>query len=171
MLMSTKKSVAAAMLFAAATLPAAAADRNCFTGADLEAEHALVLQSNVMVLSSACNQDVMYGEFKVRNRDALIAYQHAMIDHFRRTGRGSAERAFETWFTHIANQAAIQHAGLPSPQTCVQTVAMLKFDPKSMHDYLVAHAADPVDGEPTCGAERAVHRVKVGPRAAGKAHQ
>ena len=156
-----RKSFAAAALFAAAAMqPASAADTNCYTAADLEAHHALVLQMRLTVLSSSCNEDVKYGEFKVRNRDALVGYQQAMIDHFRRVGYGAgAQRQFETWFTHLANQAAIHNAGLPSAPTCKETVAQMQLDPKGLHDYLVAHAADPVDGEDGCGPVKAVHKV------------
>ena len=146
-----KKSIAAAVLLAAATVPASAADKLCYTPQETEAAHAIVLQSNLTVLSLACNQDVMYGEFKVRNKTALISYQNDMIDHFRRVGGG--ERGFESWFTHVTNEAAIQHAGLPSAALCVQTVEQLKYDPAGLKNYLAAHAADVVDGG-NCGRPR-----------------
>ena len=142
-----RKTIAAAGLFAAVMIPASGADSACFTAAESEAEHAIVLQSTLTVLSSSCNEDVMYGEFKVRNKDALIAYQHQLIAHL-------GERQFESWFTHITNQASIQHAGLPSAAICAATVEQLKFDPTALHGYLVAHAADPVDGDANCGRPR-----------------
>jgi hypothetical protein len=140
-----KKSIAAAALMAAAIVPVSAADSSCFSAADTEAVHAIVLQSTLTVLSSSCNEDVMYGEFKVRNQAALVGYQHQLIAHL-------GERGFETWFTHVTNEASIQHAGLPSAAICLQTVAQLKYDPAAMHNYLVAHATDPIDGP--CAAPR-----------------
>jgi hypothetical protein len=154
-----RKSIAAAVLMAAATVPASAANGPCFTSAETEAAHAIILQSNLTVLSLACNEDVMYGEFKVHNNVALVAYQHALIAHL-------GERRFETWFTHITNEAAIQHAGLPSAALCAQTVEQLKLDPAGLHNYLVAHAADAVDGA-DCGRVR----VRVARRAKVATHQ
>ena len=142
-----RKSIAAAAVMAAVIVPASGADSTCITAADSEAAHAILLQSTLTVLSSSCNEDVMYGEFKVHNKDALVAYQHQLIAHM-------GERQFETWFTHVTNQASIQHAGLPSPATCLQTVAQLKLDPAGLHSYLVAHAADPLDSDSTCARPR-----------------
>ena len=77
--------LAAALLAAASVATASAADRNCYSPADIEAEQALLFQTNLMVISSAC-RDTVYGEFRARNTAAILRYQNAMIEHFRRTG-------------------------------------------------------------------------------------
>jgi len=73
--------LAAALLAAASAVTASAADRDCYSPADIEAEQALLFQTNLMVISSAC-RDAVYGEFRARNTAAILRYQNAMIDHF-----------------------------------------------------------------------------------------
>ncbi len=145
--------LAAAMVVAMPLAGAAAADRHCLTPADLEAETAIQLQTDVMVASSACRQTT-YEEFRYRNKDAIIRYQNAMIAHFRRAGSRSAAKEFETWITHLANQAALKEGNVPIAQFCAQAAPLLKLastlDAKGFHDYAVAHAAQ-VDGvAPKC---------------------
>ena len=153
-----KKFIVVAMLFAAAAIPAAsaaskhksAAPAPCYSPADIEAEQALMAQSFVMVLSSACRQDINYGEFKVRNRDALIGYQQEMIEHFRRAGARKPDKDYESWITRVANQTATEHAGLPSAETCAQSAEMLKLDPPGFREYVQAHAVKAADTHPAC---------------------
>jgi hypothetical protein len=157
-----RKSLAAALILAVAAVPAASettkhppakragASKQCFSAADIEAEQAIMAQSFVMVLSSECRQDIDYGEFKVRNRDALIGYQKGMMDHFRRNGARSPEREFETWITHIANQTATVHAGTPALETCAQSAELLKLDTPSFLQYVQAQATKAADTHPLC---------------------
>ncbi|MBV9203148.1 MAG: hypothetical protein JO320_23440 [Alphaproteobacteria bacterium] len=141
----------AAALLVASVSNAHAADRNCYSPGDIEAEQALLFQTNLMVISSAC-RDTVYGEFRARNKDAIIRYQNAMIDHFRRTGARNPKSAFDAWQTSLANEAARKQAVIPTGQFCQQSTEMLKLastlDGKAFHDYAVAHAADGV--HPTC---------------------
>ena len=103
-----RKAFLVAALFAAASLQAAsAADRHCYSPTDLEAEQAIVFQTNLMVVSSAC-RDSVYGEFRARNKDAIIRYQKIMIDHFRREGARNAQSQFDSWNTSLANQIALK---------------------------------------------------------------
>jgi hypothetical protein len=146
-----KKVILAAALLVASVASAPAADRNCYSPGDIEAEQALLFQTNLMVISSAC-RDTVYGEFRARNKDAIVRYQNAMIDHFRRTGARNPKSAFDTWQTSLANEAARKQAVIPTAQFCQQSAEMLKLastlDTKTFHDYAIAHAADGV--HPTC---------------------
>jgi hypothetical protein len=146
-----RKVVLAAALLAAAVATASAADRNCYSPGDIEAEQALLFQTNLMVISSAC-RDTVYGEFRARNTAAILRYQNAMIDHFRRTGARNAKSAFDTWQTSLANEAARKQATIPTGQFCQQSTEILKMastlDTKGFHDYAVAHAVDGV--HPRC---------------------
>jgi hypothetical protein len=147
-----KKVILAAALLVASVASAPAADRNCYSPGDIEAEQALLFQTNLMVISSAC-RDTVYGEFRARNTAAILRYQNAMIDHFRRTGARNAKSAFDSWQTSLANEAARKQALIPTGQFCQQSAEMLKLastlDVKGFHDYVVAH---PVDGvHPQCG--------------------
>src|SRR6266481_5496893 len=143
--------MAAAFVAAASVATASAADRNCYSPADIEAEQALLFQTNLMVISSAC-RDTVYGEFRARNTAAILRYQNAMIDHFRRTGARNPKSAFDSWQTSLANEAARKQAVIPTSQFCQQATEMLKLasslDTKGFHDYAVAHATDGV--HPRC---------------------
>lgn len=136
---------AAAFVAAASFTTALAADRNCYSAADIEAEQAILFQTDLMVISSAC-RDTVYGEFRLRNKDAIIRYQNVMIDHFRRTGARNPKSAYDAWQTSLANQASRKQAVTPTAQICQQSADMLKLastlDAKAFRDYAVAHAVD-----------------------------
>ncbi len=148
-----RKLVLAAGLVAAASLQvASAADRNCYSASDMEAEQAILFQTNLMVVSSACRNTV-YGEFRNRNKDAIIRYQKAMIEHFRRTGARNAQSEFDRWNTSLANEISLKQGETPTAQVCQQSADLLKMagglDAKGFHDYAVAQAA--VATRPKCG--------------------
>src|SRR6516162_5542646 len=145
-----KKAVVGTVMLAAASIGTASA-AECYSPADVEAEQGLLFQTNLMVISSAC-RDTVYGEFRARNKDAIVRYQNAMIDHFRRTGARNPKSAFDAWQTSLANEAARKQAIVPTGQFCQQSAEMLKLastlDTKTFHDYAIAHAADGV--HPSC---------------------
>jgi hypothetical protein len=141
-----RKAVLAAALVAGASFTtASAADRNCYSAADIEAEQAILFQTDLMVISSAC-RDTVYGEFRSRNKDAIIRYQNVMIDHFRRTGVRNPKSAYDAWQTSLANDASRKQAMVPTAQVCQQATDMLKLastlDARAFHDYAVAHAVN-----------------------------
>lgn len=149
-----KKLVLAAALLAAGSMQGvSAADKQCYSAADVEAEQAILFQTNLMVISSAC-RDTVYGEFRARNKDAIIRYQKAMIDHFRRAGSRNAQSEFDRWNTSLANEIALKQGALPMAQVCQQAGEMLKLastlDEKGLHDYAVAHATTVADSHPRC---------------------
>jgi hypothetical protein len=139
-----KKVVLSAMLLAAASISTASATE-CYSPADTEAEQALLFQTNLMVISSAC-RDAVYGEFRARNKDAILRYQNAMIEHFRRSGARNPKGAFDSWQTSLANGLAQKQALTPTAQFCQQSAELLKLastlDQRGFHDYAVAHMAD-----------------------------
>ena len=144
--------ISVAALFAVASLAtASAADRSCYSAADAEAEQAILFQTDLMVISSAC-RDTVYGEFRSRNKEAIIRYQNAMIDHFRRTGARNPKGAFDAWQTSLANEASRKQAVVPTARVCQQSTEMLKLasslDARAFHDYAFAHAVN--DAHPKC---------------------
>jgi hypothetical protein len=146
------KFVAAALLIAASVQTASAAGQ-C-TAADREAEQAVIFQTNLMVVSSAC-RDETYAEFRYRNKNAIIAYQHEMIAHFRRAGYRDAQGQFDRWNTSLANQISLKQGETPTAQVCQQAAQMLKMastlDAKGLHDYAVAQEANAAsDGHAVC---------------------
>src|SRR5215467_3071917 len=121
-----KKVILAAALAVASVQGAFAADGQCYSPADIEAEQAILLQTNLMVISSAC-RDTVYGEFRNRNKDAIVRYQNAMIEHFRRSGARNPKSAFDSWQTSLANDFAQKQALTPTAQFCQQSAELLKL--------------------------------------------
>src|SRR5438874_9191278 len=116
-----KIAVAAAFLAAVSIQGASAADKQCYSAADIEAEQAILFQTNIMVLSSACKETLpVYGEFRLRNKDAIIRYQKAMIDHFRRAGSRNAQSEFDRWNTSLANEISLKQVAVSPTQVCQQ---------------------------------------------------
>ena len=142
--------IAAAVLATVSAATAWAAE--CYSPGDIEAEQALLFQTNLMVISSAC-RNTIYGEFRARNKDAILRYQNAMIDHLRRTGSRNPKSTFDTWQTSLANEAARKQAVIPTAQFCEQSAEMLKLastlDTKGFRDYAVTHSVD--GNHPKCG--------------------
>src|SRR5271165_6478325 len=102
--------VAAAVCLAAVSR-GFAADGSCYSAMDQEAEQAIVFQTNLMVVSSAC-RDETYGLFRARNKDAIIRYQKIMISHFRREGFRDAQGRFDSWNTSLANEIALKEGAM-----------------------------------------------------------
>jgi hypothetical protein len=152
---SVKKTiVVAAFLAAAAQQPGWAASKssaNCYTQNAIEAEQAIRFMTDVMVASSVC-QNTTYAEFRLRNRDAIVAYQKALIAHF----RGNA--GFDRWNTSLANAAAEKHGGMPSQQFCDQSAPMFQrasgLDPQSFRAYAASQATASRDHYAVCGKKK-----------------
>jgi hypothetical protein len=91
--------VIAVMGAAMALQPVSAAERargDCYTQSAIEAEQAIRFLTDVMIISTTC-QDTVYAEFRLRNRDPILAYQKAMIAHFHGTsGFENATRSSPT---------------------------------------------------------------------------
>ena len=136
-----KKIVLAAALLAIAGgaqtgWAAKAAKSSCPPANAREAEAAIRYMTDLMIVSSTC-QDTVYAEFRLRNRDAIVGYQKAMISYM----RGNA--AFDRWNTSLANQAAQRNAG--NQQLCNQSVALLQqakaMDTNAFRAYARSQAA------------------------------
>ena len=115
------------------------AKNSCPPASAREAEQAIRFLTDLMVVSSVC-QDTVYAEFRLRNRDAIIGYQKAMIAHL----HGNA--AFDRWNTSLANQVAQKQGG--NVMLCQQSAALLQqakaLDTKSFRAYAAAQAASAV---------------------------
>ena len=150
-----RRTVVAAAIFAALSFQgASAADRHCYSDADLEAEQAIKFQTNLMVISSAC-RDTVYGEFRARNTAAIIRYQKIMIAHFRREGARNAQGEFDAWNTSLANQISLRQGAETTAEVCQKAADLEKMastlDAKGLHDYAVAQAAGPTQTHLKCG--------------------
>ena len=110
----------------------------CYTQSAIEAEQAIRYITEVMVASSAC-QTTDYAEFRLRNRDAIIAYQKALISHFH------GEPAFDRWNTALANIAAQKQASVNPGVFCQQSETLMKhakaLDSTAFRAYAAAQAS------------------------------
>lgn len=110
----------------------------CYSQSVIEAEQAIRYITDVMLASTAC-QNTTYAEFRLRNKDAIIAYQKAMISHFR------GEAAFDRWNTALANIAAQKQANANLGVFCQQAETLMKqakaLDPAAFRAYAASQAA------------------------------
>ncbi|MBV8494463.1 MAG: hypothetical protein JO162_13425 [Alphaproteobacteria bacterium] len=148
-----KRMVVIAALCAAAIAqqPAGAAERvrgDCYTQSAIEAEQAIRFLTDVMIVSTTC-QDTVYAEFRLRNRDPILAYQKAMIAHFH------GAPGFDRWNTALANDAAQKRAGMLSTVVCQQSADLEKqastLDPPKFRAFAAAQAAAAGATYPKCG--------------------
>jgi hypothetical protein len=127
------------------------ASSSCYTQSAIEAEQAIRYLTDVMVASSAC-QNTTYAEFRLRNRDAIVAYQKAMISHFR------GESAFDRWNTALANYAAQKQAAVNLGVFCQQADTLMKqakaLDPAAFRAYVASQAATAGAQYAKCGAAK-----------------
>lgn len=163
----------AAALALTAVNAAQAAPRICFQPAEIEADQAIQYQTELMVLADAC-KDGAYVGFTQRNREAIVAYQHAMIEHFRRGSGKKAEAAFETYLTHLANEEALRTAQQSVPAFCAGGVKRLE-DAKAIAPegfrQLVSERATTSHGQyKLCGAESKGAKTGKGGKGKGKHH-
>src|SRR3981081_2197287 len=116
---------------------ARAARVECYSQSAIEAEQAIRFLTDVMVISSTC-QDTVYAEVRLRTRDPIMAYQNEMIAPLHDTP------AFDRWNTSIANQASSKHAGQPSVLVCQQAADLLKqasvLDPPKFREFAATQA-------------------------------
>ncbi len=127
------------------------APSSCYSQTAIEAEQAIRYITDVMVASSAC-QNTTYAEFRLRNRDAIVAYQNALISHFR------GAPAFDKWNTALANIAAQKQATLNLGVFCQQADALMKhataLDPTAFRAYAAAQAAAAGTQYAKCGGTK-----------------
>jgi len=149
-----KAIVFAAVIAAAAQQPGWAAGKstaNCYTPTAIEAEQAIRFMTDVMVASSAC-QNTTYAEFRLRNRDPIVAYQKTLIAHF----HGNA--GFDRWNTVLANEAAQKEGSVPTGQFCEQAKPIFQqattLDPQGFRAYAASQATTVRAQYTVCGGKK-----------------
>jgi hypothetical protein len=95
-----------AFVLPSAAAPAATAS-HCFNPNEIEADQAIRYQTELMVVSDTCGVDT-YRNFTVHNRDQIVAYQHQLVEHFKRDGVRSPQTTLENFMTQVANEFALQ---------------------------------------------------------------
>jgi hypothetical protein len=119
-----KRIAIAAVLFFGSVAVAAAAKTQCFAPNDVEAETAVRFQAELMVMSDTCGTHT-YTEFVRRNRDAVIDYQHQVIERFRRESGSHAEARFDSYLTRLANEVSLRAGTQPVAAVCREAQQML----------------------------------------------
>ena len=123
----------------------------CYSQSAIEAEQAIRYITDVMLASTAC-QNTTYAEFRLRNRDTIVAYQKAMISHFR------GEAAFNRWNTALANIAAQKQANANLGVFCQQAETLMKqakaLDPAAFRAYAASQAATAGTQYAKCGGAK-----------------
>jgi hypothetical protein len=139
-----KKGIVVAALVLSVGAAQAATPARCFSPSEIEAEQAILFQTELMVLSEACRDNV-YVTFLQRNVDQIKSYQKRMIDHFRRTGEKRAESAFDSYVTRLANQSALRNGKIPVGTLCQEAKYLLTagsgFDSGGFRQYASAKAS------------------------------
>ena len=144
----------AAALALLGSFAAAEAAPACFLASEVEADQALRLRADLMVLSDTCRTD-SYRRFMGRNGALVGAYQQRMVEHFRRSDGAGAEAAFDRYTTTLANQAALRHGGELRQTLCADAGEFLRrtgrLDPDGFRRYAAKHAADRRRDYQACG--------------------
>lgn len=112
------------MMLLAPIATAVAATPQCMRPSEVEAEQAIRFQAELMVMSDTCGQQT-YIRFTRRNREAIVQYQHEMIEHFRRAGTAHAEARFDTYLTRLANEVSLKTGSQPVALVCREAAEFL----------------------------------------------
>jgi hypothetical protein len=147
--------IAVALMGVAASASAAP---QCYRASEIEAEQAMRYQAKLMVLSDACRSS-SYNQFVNRNRVIIIAYQHALIDRFRRSSGRHAEDAFDRYQTKLANEFALGAGQQSVDKLCGQSAAFLTqardFHSNDFQRFVARQAVEERHSYPHCSEESA----------------
>lgn len=113
-----------AAAFALAALPALAANA-CYTPAQLEAEQALRLHSELMVVTVTCRQGsegqslpAAYGDFTKKNIGYLHNAEQTMETYYKSTHRGDPVAMLDDLRTRLANEFGQKSADMSPDAFC-----------------------------------------------------
>ncbi len=105
----------------------AAAKTPCYTQAEAEAEQAIRLHTEMMVVGLTCaamnpatgpSLFAQYKEFTLRHKDEIGRWEKALIGHFKRHAKGNPTRHFDTYRTRLANEMSQRAIALTTPVFC-----------------------------------------------------
>jgi surface antigen len=144
---------------------AARAAPPCFWPEEIEADQAVRLQTELMLVGETCREPG-YARFLERNRDALAAYQEILLERFgRERGGEAAEGALQSYMTRLANEASLR-AGR-NAAFCAESadlVATVKgMQSNELRVYAAAQATAARPGYPVCAEVAPVTRVALAP--------
>jgi hypothetical protein len=108
-----------------ATSTSAWAKSACYSAAEYDAEQAVRLHTELMVIGLTCNAIeadrklfAKYQQFTTKHRTSLMNWEKVLIGHFRETDKGNPTRKFDDFRTVVANEIAQRSALLTPPVFC-----------------------------------------------------
>jgi hypothetical protein len=145
-----------------ATSTSAWAKPACYSAAEYDAEQAVRLHTELMVIGLTCNAIeadrklfAKYQQFTTKNRTSLLNWEKILIGHFGQTGKSNPTRQFDDFRTVVANEVAQRSALLTPPVFC-QTHSDIVDQALSLSDsdlkrYLSEGKSDEIGIAPPCG--------------------
>jgi|tagenome__1003787_1003787.scaffolds.fasta_scaffold20253243_1 hypothetical protein len=145
-----------------ATSTSAWAKPACYSAAEYDAEQAVRLHTELMVIGLTCNAIEAdrklfskYQQFTTKNRTSLLNWEKILIGHFSQTGKSNPTRQFDDFRTVVANEVAQRSALLTPPVFC-QTHSdivdhALSLSESDLKRYLSSEKADEIGIAPPCG--------------------
>jgi hypothetical protein len=163
-----------------ATSTSAWAKSACYSAAEYDAEQAVRLHTELMVIGLTCNAIeadrklfAKYQQFTTKNRTSLMNWEKVLIGHFRKTDKGNPTRKFDDFRTVVANEIAQRSALLTPPVFC-QTHSDIVDRALSLSDaelkrYLSESKSGEIGVAPPCGVTVAELLDSDLPATSGKA--
>jgi hypothetical protein len=145
-----------------ATSTSAWAKSACYSAAEYDAEQAVRLHTELMVIGLTCNSIeadrklfAKYQQFTTKNRTSLMNWEKVLIGHFSQTGKSNPTRQFDDFRTVVANEIAQRSALLTPPVFC-QTHSDIVDQALSLSDaelkrYLSEGKSGEIGIAPPCG--------------------
>src|SRR3954466_10404344 len=97
----------------------------CYSQAEYDAEQAVRLHTELMVIGLTCNAIEAdrklfskYQQFTTKNPNSLMNWEKVLIGHFRETDKSNPTRKFDDFRTVVANEIAQRSALLTPPVFC-----------------------------------------------------
>jgi surface antigen len=124
----------------------------CYLPAEVEADQAIRLKTELMVIAEACN-DPSYARFLDRNRDTLAAYEQILAERFAREGGESAAAGLRTYLLKLDGESTLRAAA--SPSFCADAFDLVAntsgMRPAELRSYAAARAEAARQDYAICG--------------------
>jgi hypothetical protein len=154
--------VAATAACLLATSSSAWAKSSCYSAAEYDAEQAVRLHTELMVIGLTCNAIEAdrklfskYQQFTTKNRASLMNWEKVLIGHFREIDKNNPTRKFDDFRTVVANEIAQRSALLTPPVFCRTHSDIvdhaLSMSESDLKRYLSNEKADEIGLAPPCG--------------------
>lgn len=144
----------------------------CYTAREVEAEQALRIHSELMVIGLTCLKmpqgQAMYQKyqsFTQKNQVLLASYETELISYYRHAGYESPEKQLHTLRTNLANQIS-EHAITMSTATFCRTYGTrvdkaLAMDQQKIRRWAQFSFAGSPTSQPMCASARVASRQHI----------